>query len=97
MFVRSSCISAQNAEIVKLTLLRILGMLHLGHALQALGDLMEAAHTAVQLQAGLLAGPIEKVHADGPAGVVGDFAATYLGLLALLQTIEEFGLVAQPT
>lgn len=82
---------------VKLTLLRILGVLHLGHALQALGNLVEATYAAVQLQAGLLAGLIEEILADGPAGVVGDIAATPFSLFASLQAEEEFGFVARPT
>lgn len=55
---------------IKLTLLGILGVLHLGHALQALGNLMETTHAAVQLQTGLLAGLVKEVLTDGPAGVI---------------------------
>lgn len=72
-------------------------MFHFGHALQALGDLMEAAHAAVQFQAGLLADFVEKVLTDGPTSVVRDIAAASLGFFASLQAIEELGFVAQPT
>jgi len=81
----------------RLTLFRIFGVLHLGHALQAFRYLMEAALTAVQLQIGLLAGLVEEILADEPASVVGDVAAATFGLLALLQAEEELGLVARTT
>lgn len=88
--------SRESRSSIQLTLLRILSVLHVGHALQTFRDLMEATFAAVQLQIGLLAGLVEEILADGPAGVIGNVAATSFGLLAFLQAGKELGLVARP-
>lgn len=72
-------------------------MLHLDHALQALGDLMEAALAAIQLQNGQFAGLVEEILADDPASVIGDVAAALFGLLAFLQAEVKFRFVARTT
>lgn len=68
-------------------------MFHLGYALQAFGNLMEATLAAVQLQAGLLAGFVKDILADSPARIVGNIATASFGLLALFQTEEKLRLV----
>lgn len=80
--------------LIQLTLLRIFGMFHLGYALQAFGNLMEATLAAVQFQARLLAWLVKNILADGPASIIGNIATTSFRLLALFQAKEKFGLVA---
>lgn len=68
-------------------------MFHLGYALQALGNLMEATLAAVQFQAGLLAGFVKDILADSSARIVGNVAAASFSFLALFQTEEKLRLV----
>jgi len=78
-------------------LLRILGMLHLGYALQTLGNLMKATLAAVQLQVRLLARLVKNILANNPARIIGNVAAALFGVLALFQTEEKLGFVARST
>lgn len=58
-------------------------MFHLGHALQAFGNLMEATFAAVQFQTRLLARLVKDILTDGSTSIIGNVVATSFGLLAL--------------
>jgi len=79
----------------ELTLLRIIGVLHLGYALQTLGNLMKATLATVQLQVRLLARLVKNILANSPARIIGNVAAASFGVLALFQTEEKLGFVAR--
>lgn len=69
-------------------------MFHLGHALQAFGNLMEATLAAIQFQTRLLARLVKDILANESASVIGNVVAASFGLLALFQAKEKLGLVA---